>query len=223
MKYQGERDPWYARRNRTSSDADASEPKPDTHDNALTLQEQHEVEQERMDTFWSTFVLDRFISSGTGRPVTIGDDDFELRIPDSTANPVSGWPAPFPVFIKIIQLYGRVSDVLNHIRDAKDLTPDKLRKLAHMENDLTRLYQKQDTRLAFNVFNFQEYVKAGQGTVFILLHFWFHALIIILHQPTLLTPFGSIDRIHQLLPNSRELSMSSAKTIADILAFAGAD
>lgn len=49
-------------------------------------------------------------------------------------------------------------------------------------------------------------------------HFWFHTLIMLLHQPTLMHSFES--QILQLLPNSRELSMSSAKTIADILAFA---
>src|SRR5689334_21769779 len=40
----------------------------------------------------------------------------------------------------------------------------------------------------------------------------------LLHQPTLMHSFEG--QIVQLLPNSRELSMSSAKTIADILAFA---
>jgi hypothetical protein len=40
----------------------------------------------------------------------------------------------------------------------------------------------------------------------------------LLHQPTLMHSFEG--PIQQLLPNSRELSISSAKTIADILAFA---
>ena len=73
-------------------------------------------------------------------------------------------------------------------------------------------------KLHFNATNFQHYVKAGQGTNFILLHFWFHTLIVMLHQPTLLHSFEG--QIQQLFPDSRELSMSSAKTIADILAFA---
>ncbi|KAK0376099.1 hypothetical protein CMEL01_03151 [Colletotrichum melonis] len=218
--YQGERDPWYTRHgDQASSDAGATDG-PQEDDNGLTREEQLEVEQERTDTFWAVFVLDRVISSGTGRPVTIRDDDFELALPVSTLDPASGWPAPFPVFIQIIHLYGRVSDVLNNIRNANDLTSEKWAKLSRMEHELTKLYQKQDPRLHFSVSNFKTYLKLGQGTNFILLHFWFHALIIILHQPTLLTPFGSLRSTHQLLPNSRELSMSSAKTIADILAFA---
>ncbi|KAK3683518.1 fungal-specific transcription factor domain-containing protein [Podospora appendiculata] len=220
IKYQGERDPWYTRTwsRKSSAEIDASETKQNGED-AIGPDEQEEVEQERTDTFWAVFVLDRVISSGTGRPVTFRDDDFELSLPRPTLDPASGWPAPFPAFIQIIHLYGRVSDVLNNIRNAQDLTDAKMAKLAQMESDLTKIYQKQDQRLHFNAFNFQYYVKAGQGTTFILLHFWFHALIIVLHQPTLLTPFGSLSRT-QLLPNSRELSMSSAKTIADILAFA---
>ncbi|OHW91385.1 pathway-specific nitrogen regulator [Colletotrichum incanum] len=220
VRYQGERDPWYTRHGgQMGSDAGGDE-EPQEDENSLTREEQLEVEQERTDTFWAVFILDRVISSGTGRPVTIRDDDFELALPEPTLDPASGWPAPFPVFIQIIHLYGRVSDVLNNIRNAKDITQEKWTKLARMEHELTKLYQKQDPRLHFSVSNFKTYLKLGQGTNFILLHFWFHALIIILHQPTLLTPFGSLSRTHQLLPNSRELSMSSAKTIADILAFA---
>lgn len=41
----------------------------------------------------------------------------------------------------------------------------------------------------------------------------------LLHQPSLIHPFDDVG-IERLLPYSRELSMSSAKTIADILAFA---
>ncbi len=178
------------------------------------------AEQERADTFWAVFFLDRVISSGTGRPVTFRDDDFELALPEPTFDPTTGWPAPFPILVQIINIYGRVSDILNNIRSVDDLTQEKMQRLGHMENELTQLYQRQDLRLNFNANNFQAYVRAGQSTTFILLHFWFHALIIILHQPTLLTPFGGLRNTRQLLPNSHELSMSSAKTIADILAFA---
>ena len=222
VMYQGEKDPWYTRPwSRKSTDSAANESKQvgDDYD-TLSPAEQHEVEKERMNTFWAVFMLDRVISSGTGRPVTFRDDDFELALPESAVDSATGWPDPFPTFIQIIHLYGRASDVLNNIHNARDLTQEKLAKLAQMENDLTKLYQKQDPRLHFNAYNFQEYVKLRQGTTFILLHFWFHTLIIILHQPTLLAPFGGLNRSVSLLPNSRELSMSSAKTIADILAFA---
>ncbi|KAK8130461.1 hypothetical protein PG999_002841 [Apiospora kogelbergensis] len=219
VRFQGEKDPWYARSsNRKPSDDDSN--KMSDSEETLSPQEQKKLEQERIDTLWSVFILDRIISSGTGRPVTLRDDDFELDFPKSTNNKNDGWPDPFPSLIQIIHLYGRVSDVLNKLRGAKDLTPERMNSLLHMEKELTRLHQKQDPRLRFDATNFQHYVGNGQGTPFILLHFWFHALIIVLHQPTLLTPLERLKKDHPLLPHSRELSMSSAKTIADILAFA---
>ncbi|PKS05565.1 hypothetical protein jhhlp_008083 [Lomentospora prolificans] len=227
VKYQGEKDPWYTRNwNRPATVTDIETSGEDVENEGgssagdLSPIEQREVEQERIDTFWAVFTLDRVISSGTGRPVTFRDDDFELSLPEPLIDPTTGWPDPYPHFVRIIHLYGRVSDVLNNIRNAKDLTSEKWKKLSEMETELTKQHQALDQRLEFNAGNFRAYVDAGQGTTFILLHFWFHALIIILHQPTLLAPFGGLSRTHQLLPNSRELSMSSAKTIADILSFA---
>jgi hypothetical protein len=40
-----------------------------------------------------------------------------------------------------------------------------------MESDLTGIYQRLSPRLHFNAANFQAYVKAKEGTNFILLHF----------------------------------------------------
>lgn len=219
VQYQGEKDPWYTRPlSRKSIDlcdiakADTGNTEP------LSPEEQKVVEQERMDTFWAVFVLDRFIASGTGRPVTLREDDFDLALPQPSVDLTSGWPVAFPSLIQIISLYGRASDVLNNIHNAKDLTSDKVHTLREIERELTALHHSQDPRLNFNPTNFKAYYTAGHGTTFILMHFWFHALIIILHQPTLLTPFGSVTT-HQLSPNSREIAMSSAKTIADILTF----
>ncbi|RPB01882.1 hypothetical protein L873DRAFT_1674713 [Choiromyces venosus 120613-1] len=176
-------------------------------------------ERERTDTFWAVFFLDRVISSGTGRPVAIRDKEIEIDFPPiEEVDPEHGYPPPFPALIRIIQLYGRITDLLNSIKDVHTVTPDTLRRLSDMEADLTKIYQRLSPKLHFGVANFQHYASTNQGAVFLLLHFWFHTLIVLLHRPTLLIAFeGSIQ---QLFSNSRELSMSSAKTIADILAFA---
>lgn len=217
VQYQGDKDPWYTGSwNRLSVDEE-HESSPVADDETLNAKEQEEIVQERIDTAWAVYILDRVISSGTGRTVTVRDEDFELPTPEPIADPSSGFPAPYPAFIQIIQFYGRVSDVLNKLKRVSDLTEEKLATLAEIERDLMKLYHKQDPNLHFNPLHFQNYVKIGQGTLFILLHVWFHALIIILHQP-LLTPFGS--RHPQLNSHSHELAMSSAKTIADILALA---
>ncbi|KAF1927190.1 pathway-specific nitrogen regulator [Didymella exigua CBS 183.55] len=181
-------------------------------------QEQRAVERERLDTFWSIFFLDRVISSGTGRPVTIRDRDIEICFPSmDEVDSASGWPLPFPALIRIIHLYGRVTDLLNRVRDVSDITKDLQKQLDALENRLTEIYQNLSPKLHFNAVNFQQYVKFNQGTNFLLLHCWFHTLIVLLHQPTLLKPFEGSPQ--SLSANSRELSMSSAKTIADILSF----
>ena len=184
-----------------------------------SVQEQRAVERERLDTFWAVFFLDRVISSGTGRPVTLNDSDIEVAFPSmDTCIPGTDWPTPFAALIRVIHLYGQVTDVLNRIKEATQMTTDVPRQLAAVEAQLTQIYQGLSPKLHFNAINFQRYVKASQGGTFVLLHFWFHTLIVLLHQPTLLHTFEG--KIQQLVSNSRELSMSSAKTIADILAFA---
>ncbi|KAF2799673.1 hypothetical protein K505DRAFT_320990 [Melanomma pulvis-pyrius CBS 109.77] len=181
-------------------------------------EEQRAVERERLDTFWSIFFLDRVISSGTGRPVTLRDKDIEISFPSlNDVDPTSGWPLPFPALIRIIHLYGRVTDLLNSIKEKAHITEELRKQLDTLEYHLTEIYQGLSPKLHFNALNFQHYVKINQGTNFLLLHCWFHTLIVLLHQPTLLKTFeGSVQ---PLSSNSRELSMSSAKTVADILVF----
>lgn len=224
VKYQGEKDAWYTRAyNRKPSDHDHDH---DVHQSKLTdedtlsLQEQKELEQERIDTLWTVFMLDRVISSGTGRPVTLRDNDFELDLPRTRLTFADDQPDPFPALIQIISLYGRASDVLNEVVKASDLTDERMNKLFLLEHELTRLHQKQHANLRFDAVHFQAYVQKQQGTTFILLHLWFHAMIIVLHQPALLAPLIQFDQGRELGSQSREISMSSAKTIADILAFA---
>ncbi|TKA80532.1 hypothetical protein B0A49_01023 [Cryomyces minteri] len=182
------------------------------------IAEQKAVERERVDTFFALFFLDRVVSSGTGRPVTLRDRDIELSFPSlDETDPATGWPMPFPALIRIIHLYGRMSDLLNGIEEVSHVTADTLKRLANLESQLTDFYQGLSPRLHFNAINFQHYVKAAQGTNFVLVHFWFHSIIVLLHQPTLLKTFEG--KIQQLFSNSQQLSMSSAKTIADILAY----
>lgn len=180
--------------------------------------EQRDVERERLDTFWSIFFLDRVISSGTGRPVTLRDQEIEISFPSlDEVDAESKWPLPFPALIRIIHLYGRVTDLLNGVRNAMDITEGLQLQLNTLETRLTDIYQNLSSKLHFNAVNFQQYVKIHQGTNFLLLHCWFHTLIVLLHQPTILKTFEETPQ--SLSANSRELSMSSAKTVADILAF----
>jgi len=178
-------------------------------------------ERERTDTFWAVYFLDRVISSGTGRPVTLKDSEIEIAMPclEDAVND-DNYPQPFPALIRVIHLYGKATDILNNstAKHSDDTSMDTLKALAEMAEDLDGMYQQLSPKLHFNVPNFQYYVKAHQSSVFLLLHFWFHALIVLLHRPTLLVE----GRTPQLFPYSHELSMSSAKTIADIFQFSEA-
>lgn len=191
----------------------------DVKEDQVNIDDRRASEQERIDTFWAVFFLDRAVSSGVGRPVTLRDKDIEISFPyRPNEKMISGHPHPFPIMIRIVHLYGRIADVINNIQGSSQVNPDGLKQLTAMEKDLTGIYQRMSPKLHFNATNFQHYVKAEQGTNFILLHFWFHTSIILLHQPTLLYSLDT--KVQQLFPDSRELSISSAKTIADILAFA---
>lgn len=105
---------------------------------AESVEAERAKEREKVDLFWSIFFLDRVISSGTGRPVTLRDDDIEIHFPlDSESILHNGWPSPYPPLMRIIHLYGRMTDLLNSIKEVKHVTPDVLRRLAGMESDLT--------------------------------------------------------------------------------------
>lgn len=189
-----------------------------TNDDLQNAEDQRAVERERIDTFWAIFFLDRVVSSGTGRRSTLRDKDIELSFPSlDTVDLKTGWPSPFPALIRIVHLYGRVADLLNGIKEPSDITEETSNKLADMEAQVTTFYQGLSQKLHFQAMNFHHYVKAGEGTNFVLLHFWFHTLIVLLHQPTLLKTFEG--KMLQLFPNSPQLSMSSAKTITDILSY----
>ncbi|KAI5246444.1 hypothetical protein E4T42_06372 [Aureobasidium subglaciale] len=188
------------------------------HQDENEAEEQRAAERERVDTFWAVFFLDKVVSSGTGRKSTLQDDDIELSFPPlDLLDPKTGWPSPFPALIRIVCLYGRVADLLNGIKEPSDITDETPQQLADMEARVTNFYQGLSSKLHFQAMNFHHYVKAGEGTNFVLLHFWFHTLIVLLHQPTLLKTFEG--KMLQLFPNSQALSMSSAKTIADILSY----
>ena len=162
VKHQGQKDPVHRR---LTIDDSSDMP------GAISAQEKFEIEQERSDTFWTVFMLDRVIAAGTGRTSTLKDQDLELSFPSMTRTLKDGAPDPFPALIQIIHLNGRVSDILNNIRSVQDVTPKRIEGLIVLEKELTRLYQKLDSRLTFNAVNFQNSVKSGSGINFILVCF----------------------------------------------------
>lgn len=109
-----------------------------SHKDGAQLDDRRASERERIDTFWAIFFLDRAVSSGVGRPVTLRDKDIEISFPyRPNESMIEGYPDPFPAMIKIVHMYGRVADVLNNIKEVSQVTPEVLKRLASMERDLT--------------------------------------------------------------------------------------
>ena len=95
------------------------------------------MEKERIDTFWAIFFLDRVVSSGTGRPVSLRDKDIEISFPSQGDTEFEKeWPDPFPALIRIVYLYGRVANLLNNIREVNQVTQDIMQQLVAAEDDL---------------------------------------------------------------------------------------
>ncbi|KAI9890586.1 MAG: hypothetical protein M1814_003784 [Vezdaea aestivalis] len=176
------------------------------------------LDEERSETFWAVFFLDRVTSSATGRPMTFRDDDIDISLPVQEGKDDSGWPAPYQSLIRIIQLYGRVSDFMNKIGESNDITSNSFAPLASMEKEFSAVHQQIPQQLQFNASNFEHYIQIKHASTFVLLHVWFHTLIILLHQPAILYPFGGM--MQRILPNSHEIALNSAKAITDILSFA---
>jgi hypothetical protein len=117
--------------------------------------------------------------------------------------------------IRIMTIQGKANEEISTIRQPEDLTPAKRNTLFALQDQIIQIYTNLDPRLTFNVSNFRNAVALGYGGSFLLLHVWFHAVIITLHRPGLM--FGKGALAHTLGKESLKVSMSSANTITTIL------
>lgn len=115
-------------------------------------------------------------------------------------------------------IQGKANEEISTIQQQKDLTPSKRSTLFSLQDQIIHIYTNLDPRLAFNVNNFRNSVALGYGGSFLLLHVWFHAVIITIHRPGLM--FGKNTLAHTLGPESLEVSMSSANTITSMVTLA---
>jgi hypothetical protein len=90
---------------------------------AASMGDRRASEQQRIDTFYCIFFLDKAVSSGVGRLVTLRDKGIEISFPyKADEQAIDGWP-PFPPLIRMVHLYGRAADVLNNIKEVSQVTP----------------------------------------------------------------------------------------------------
>lgn len=88
--------------------------------------------------------------------------------------------------------------------------------------DVVQHYVNVDHRLVFNIQNFRDHMRRHQSGSFLMMHLWANAVMITIHRPGLrLGQHGLLDTLF-LCDSSRELSISSARTITSILELAEA-
>lgn len=152
--------------------------------------------------------------------MTLRDDQISCPLPGDgfSQSNQNIWPNPFPEMIRIMTIQGKANEEISTIRQPEDLTALKRSTLFALQDEIIQIYTNLDSLLNFKVGNFRNYVALGLGGSFLLLHVWFHAVIITLHRPGLM--FGKGKLAHTLGQESLEVSMSSANTITAILGLA---
>ncbi|TGZ81706.1 hypothetical protein EX30DRAFT_363696 [Ascodesmis nigricans] len=167
-------------------------------------------------TFWAIYFLDRAISIGTGRTVTLRHDEIEIPMPPLEVRRNGKdelQPCPFAALIRVMSLYGRAADTINSIQNGESASQITVQQLSDLQLQSVETYRSFPPSLAFNVQNFEHYVQSNQSSVFLMLHVWFHALIILLHEDIPGVPaFRGQD--------ARQMVLMSAKTIVDVLKYA---
>ncbi|KAB8282186.1 fungal-specific transcription factor domain-domain-containing protein [Yarrowia lipolytica] len=147
------------------------------------LDEEHR--ETARNVFWSVVCLDRLISSGTGRTVTVPLSQIEHH-PPVGKKLTTGQTDPFPYLCKLLLLVGKVTDHLNSV-DPSQLSSSRSfasTQLASFHQDVSDFYTSLPPDLLFDVHNFQEFARIRQSQVFLLLHVWNQALILAVYHPT---------------------------------------
>ncbi|KAM0748980.1 hypothetical protein T439DRAFT_382069 [Meredithblackwellia eburnea MCA 4105] len=172
----------------------------------------------RTRTFWSVLCLDRFISSGTGRPTTIPLAQIKVGFPQRVIKTPSGQhlPDPFPPLCRLLLLLGKVTDVLNAHEEGMSDAQGLQRALAPLRLELNDFHLSLAPPLLFNVHNFQAYAAAQAAEVFLLLSSWYQGVYLSIHHSALLFS-SSYENTNTV---SEVLSRSSAISIGDMIAFA---
>lgn len=171
--------------------------------------------------FWAVVCLDRIISVGTGRQTTIPDSDVD-REPELNLISQTELDDPFPYVCRVFILIGRVSNYVNSNSSQWTDQPSEecLKKLSEFSEQTSNFYSALPPDLYFDVQNFQLYTKKKHSQVFLLLHIWYQALLLLVHQPSLVYPNSNRRAQHELSLRQAELNGKSAISIGDMISFA---
>lgn len=131
--------------------------------------------------FWTVYQMDRVLAMGTGRPMSIKDDEITCPMPDRSKQQQRA----FDHHIVHVRIGGKVAEALNAVvvagseeekgkHEAAGLT-----LLDRLEEELIQSYASMPEHLELNPRNFR---NAPDKHVFLELHLWFHCLVFLLNR-----------------------------------------
>ncbi|KAH9448133.1 hypothetical protein Pst134EB_022119 [Puccinia striiformis f. sp. tritici] len=201
----------------------------------------------RQQIFWCCYHLDRLISSGTGRVATLLDSEIEIDLPSLQAissedslhlqpHQLTLSPSPEPLLspfhhlTQILILVGKISDAFNRTKlaphsssvssPASSSSEPEAKNLEQFRTELHDFYTQLPPVLHFTVDIARRHIDVKNGPAFLLLHLWFHSLVIITHNPNSVGPGWSSLDVGPIDPLLLEISQGSVRTISDMIAFA---
>jgi Fungal specific transcription factor domain len=181
----------------------------------------------RRRVFWTVYFMDRLNSIGLGRRFVMWESSISTALPSynpeldemltlpkdySDNQEEDHLPLPYRYVAQMMQINATVSTTLNFCEE-KDL---RLAQLGEALIKLQAFNESIPSSFAFTVQNFQVYSERSQAGGFLLVHFWIHALIILVNCPTFLST-----NLNSKLPNlgNWDQAYTSAKAISDFLSY----
>ncbi len=139
-----------------------------------------------------------------------------------------------------MQTQGLVNEEIGMLKNQPiELSPEARARLTKYGDDIISYYTGLHPTLTFEVQNFRAHANEGQGGTFLLLHLWFNAVcywcllsphyrtdwidtqvMISLHRPGLRFGQKNLNDDNFLCAESRQISLSTARTTSSILSLA---
>ncbi|WVW83580.1 hypothetical protein I302_105601 [Kwoniella bestiolae CBS 10118] len=164
----------------------------------------------------SLVMMDAIMTIGTGRSgMYLTPQTILPTLPPITTSEGATQADPFLYLVKTLVLADSIARIL---RDHNGTPQPEL--LEKSQSDLNEFHTTLPIELRFETSAFQKYASLGHGSTFVLLHLWFHTLIILVYQPTLLRLGDNASSNDVSDIAGQQIAASSAKTILDIASFA---